>query len=276
MTAAAPALADELEAGLRRLQLAYFRRIAAETLQTATTQRWPPETLLRSIIEVEVTGRNAANQQARLKAAGFPVRKTFDDFQLAASSVPPATVQYVASLEWLRARENLCLIGPAGTGKSHLLVAAGQAAVLAGHKVKYLIAADLVETLYRGVADNTVGKVIDGLLRHDAIFVDELGFAPLDDLGTQLLFRFVAAAYERRSLGVASHWPFDQWGRFLPQQSTAASLLDRLLHHAVIVVTSGESFRMKEARSRGGPVLSPKLDELVLETVGRYGHSPVA
>ena len=67
-----------------------------------------------------------------------------------------------------------------------------------------------------------------------------------------MLFRFVAAAYERRSLGVASHWPFDQWGRFLPQQSTAASLLDRLLHHAVIVVTEGESFRMKEARSRAG------------------------
>jgi len=88
-------------------------------------------------------------------------------------------VQYVASLEWLRARDNLCLIGPAGTGKSHLLVAAGQAAVLAGHKVKYLIAADLVETLYRGVADNTVGKVIDGLLRYDAIFIDELGFAPI-------------------------------------------------------------------------------------------------
>src|SRR5439155_1578710 len=83
-------------------------------------------------------------------------------------------------------------------------VAAGQAAVLAGYKVRYTIAADLVETLYRGLADNTVGKVIDGLLRHDAILVDELGFAPLDDIGTQLLFRFVAAAYERRSLGVAS------------------------------------------------------------------------
>ncbi len=66
----------------------------------------------------------------------------------------------------------------------------------------------------------------------------------------QLLFRFVAAAYERRSLAMASHWPFDQWGRFLPQHSTAAALLDRLLHHAVVVVTEGESFRMKEARAR--------------------------
>jgi DNA replication protein DnaC len=252
MTATAPALEADLVAGLKRLQLAHFRAVAAETLQTAMTQRWTPEALLRALITTEVTGRNAANLAARLKAAGFPVAKGFDDFQVAASSVPPATVDYVASLEWLRARENLCLIGPAGTGKSHLLVAAGQAAVLAGFKVRYTIAADLVETLYRGLADNTVGKVIDQLLRHDAILVDELGFAPLDDIGTQLLFRFVAAAYERRSLGVASHWPFDQWGRFLPQQSTAASLLDRLLHHAVIVVTEGESFRMKEARSRAG------------------------
>lgn len=258
MTAVAPPLDADLVAGLKRLQLAHFRAVAAETLQTAMTQRWAPEALLRALITTEIAGRDAANRATRLKAAGFPVgagangAKSFDDFQVAASSVPPATVDYLASLEWLRARENVCLIGPAGTGKSHLLMAAGRAAVLAGFRVKYTIAADLVETLYRGLADNTVGKVIDGLLRHDAILVDELGFAPLDDVGSQLLFRFVAAAYERRSLGVASHWPFDQWGRFLPQQSTAASLLDRLLHHAVIVVTDGESFRMKEARSRTG------------------------
>jgi DNA replication protein DnaC len=252
VTATAPPLAPDIIAGLKRVQLAHFRTEAAEILQTATTQRWPPEQILRALLETEVAGRDAANQANRLKAAGFPAQKTFEDFQVAASSVPPATVDYVASLEWLRARENLCLIGPAGTGKSHLLLAAGRAAVLAGYRVKYLIAADLVETLYRGLADNSVGRVIDVLLHNDAVLIDELGFAPLDDLGTQLLFRFVAAAYERRSLGVASHWPFDQWGRFLPQQSTAASLLDRLLHHAVIVVTDGESFRMKEARSRSG------------------------
>ena len=81
-----------------------------------------------------------------------------------------------------------------------------------------------------------------------------MGFAPLDDTGAQLLFRFVAAAYERRALGIGSHWPFDQWGRFLPEHTTAVSLLDRLLHHAVVVVTEGESFRMRQARTKtGGP-----------------------
>jgi DNA replication protein DnaC len=131
-----------------------------------------------------------------------------------------------------------------------------RAAVEAGSRVRYVAAADLVETLYRGLADNSVGRVIESILRADLVIVDELGFAPLDAVGTQLLFRFVAAAYERRSLGIASHWPFEAWGRFIPEQTTAVSLLDRLLHHAVVVVTDGESFRMKEALSRGGGRLS--------------------
>jgi DNA replication protein DnaC len=80
-----------------------------------------------------------------------------------------------------------------------------------------------------------------------------VGFAPLDDTGTQLLFRFVAAAYERRSLAIASHRSFfEDWGRFLPEHTTAVSLLDRLLHHATTVVTSGESYRMREARTTQG------------------------
>ena len=168
---------------------------------------------------------------------------------------PGPTLDYLASLEWVAAPENLCLVGPAGTGKSHVLVALGVAAVRAGRRVRYFTAADLADALYRGLADNSVGKVIEALLRNDLILVDEVGFAPLDDTGAQLLFRFVSAAYERRALGIASHWPFEQWGRFLPEHTTAVSLLDRLLHHANVVVTSGDSYRMREARAKGGTTL---------------------
>ncbi len=252
MTAPAPALAPDLAAGLRRLKLARFRAIAAELCQTAKTQRWAPEEFLRTLIEAEIAARDDSNLRLRLKAAGFPVRKRLEEFKVQVSSIPQPTFDYLAGLEWVRARENSLCIGPAGTGKSHLLIALGHAAVEAGHRVRYFVAADLVETLYRGLADNSVGRVIDGLLRADLILLDELGFAPLDATGGQLLFRFVAAAYERRSLGIASHSPFNEWGRFLPDQTTAVSLVDRLLHHAVVVVTSGESFRMREARTRGG------------------------
>ena len=182
--------------------------------------------------------------------------KTLEEFDLGASTVPRATFDYLASLEWITARENLCLVGPAGTGKSHLLVALGVAAVQAGHKARYFTAAELAETLYRALADNSVGRVIDALLRNELILIDEVGFAPLDDTGAQLLFRVVAAAYERRALGIASHWPFESWGRFLPEHTTAVSLLDRLLHHANVVVTDGDSYRMRQARAKGGTTLN--------------------
>ncbi|HEX4217628.1 MAG TPA: ATP-binding protein [Acidimicrobiales bacterium] len=137
---------------------------------------------------------------------------------------------------------------PLDRHRSILLIALGHRAVEAGYRVRYFSAVELVETLYRGLADNSVGRVLEGILKADLILIDEIGFAPMDHTGAQLFFRLVAAAYERRSLGVASHWPFEEWGRFLPDQSTAVSLLDRLLHHNVLVVTEGESYRMKEAR----------------------------
>jgi DNA replication protein DnaC len=179
------------------------------------------------------------------------VTKTLNEFDIKASSIKTATFDYLTSLEFIGARENVCLVGPAGTGKSHLLVALGHAAIDAGHRVRYFTAAELVETLYRGLADNSVSRVIETILRADLILIDEIGFAPLDDNGAQLFFRLVAAAYERRSLGIGSHWPFEEWGRFLPEHTTAVSLLDRLLHHAVVVATEGESYRMKQASTRG-------------------------
>jgi DNA replication protein DnaC len=257
MSTTPPPLAADLNAGLRRLKLAAVRRLAPELLITARTQRWNPEEFLRTLIEAEITSRDESNARTRMRQAAFPVTKTLAEFDVAASSIPKATFDYLASLEWVRGKENTCFIGPAGTGKSHVLVALGVAAVDAGHKVRYFTAAELVETLYRALADNSVGKVIDNLLRNDLIICDELGFAPLDDTGAQLLFRFVAAAYERRALGIGSHWPFESWGRFLPEHTTAVSMLDRLLHHCHVVITNGDSYRMKQARARGGRTDKP-------------------
>lgn len=256
MSTAPPPLPADLDAGLRRLKMAAMRRISPELLITAKTQRWKPEEFLRTLVEAEIAARDESNARTRRRQAAFPVSKTLDEFDVAASSIPRSTFDYLASLEWIRAAENVCMIGPAGTGKSHMLVALGSAAVEAGHKVRYFTAAELVETLYRGLADNSAGRVIENLLRNDLIIVDELGFAPLDDNANQLLFRFVAAAYERRSLGIGSHWPFESWGRFLPEHTTAVSLLDRLLHHCHTVITDGDSYRMKQARAKGGTRLT--------------------
>src|SRR6266545_1833671 len=136
---AAP-LAADLEQGLKRLKLRRMRQLAPELLQTAKTQRWVPEELLRTLVEAEIAARDEANLRTRLRA---------DDFQLAASSIPRATFDYLAGLEWVRSADNACLIGPPGTGKSHVLIGCGIAAVEAGMRVRYLRADELVEHLYQ-------------------------------------------------------------------------------------------------------------------------------
>ena len=117
MSTTPPALAADLEAGLRRLRLGAMRRLSPELLMVAKTQRWKPEEFLRTLVEAEIASRDASNARARMAAAAFPVTKTLDEFDVEASSVARATFDYLVSLEWIAAKENLCLVGPAGTGQ---------------------------------------------------------------------------------------------------------------------------------------------------------------
>ena len=107
VSAPAPGLPAELTAGLRRLKLAAMRELAPELLLTAKTRRWAPEEVLRTLIEAEIASRDASNTRARLKAAAFPVIKTIEEFDLSASSIPAPTWDYLTSLEWIGAKENL-------------------------------------------------------------------------------------------------------------------------------------------------------------------------
>jgi DNA replication protein DnaC len=249
---ATPTLPDDLQAGLKRLKLSAIRRQGADILLTAKTQRWAPEEILRVLVDMEIAARDESNRRNRMTAARFPVDKTLEGFDLAESSIPRASHDYLVTLDWIVRADNLCLVGPAGTGKSHYLIGLGRAAVNAGYRVRYFTAVELIEHLWRAVADNTVGRAVEAVCRNDLILIDEIGFAPLDHTGCQLLFRVIAAAYERRSVAIASHSPFDQWGKFLPDQPTAVSLLDRLCHHAHIITTTGDSYRLRHRTTGGG------------------------
>src|SRR3954462_9539086 len=102
MSTAAPTLAADLTAGLKRLKMAGMRRLAPELLVTAKTQRWNPEEFLRTLVEAEISARDQSNARTRLRTAAFPVAKRLEDFDVAASSIPKPTFDYLASLEWIR------------------------------------------------------------------------------------------------------------------------------------------------------------------------------
>jgi DNA replication protein DnaC len=139
-----------------------MRRVAPELLVTAKTQRWTPEELLRALVEVEITARDASNTRLRTKQASFPTIKTVEQFDLTASSIAPPTWAYLTSLEWIRAKENLTFIGPAGhrqEPRPDRPRATPPSST--GLRVRYFTAAELVENLYRGLADNSVGRLIE-------------------------------------------------------------------------------------------------------------------
>jgi len=211
-------------------------------LQTAKTQRWPPHELLATLVREEIASREASNERARLKAAGFPAPKTLESFDIKVSSLPRPTFEFLASLEWLERKDNLCLAGPAGVGKSHLAQALGRVAITAGRKVRFFAADQLVEALYRGLADNTVGKLIERLLRHDFIVIDDLGYTALDRVAADHLFRFIAAAYEQRSIAITTNVEFECWTQFLPDAASSTAILDRFLHHCHVITLDGESY----------------------------------
>jgi DNA replication protein DnaC len=138
MTATSQELEAEVDRLAGRLRLPYLRRAAAEVIPTGRSQRWDPGEVLRAVLAEEAAGRDAAGLANRRRRAGFPTGKTFDSWDTDASSVPTATEQALRSLEWIRRAENLAVIGPSGTGKSHLLEALGHAAVDDGLTVTWL------------------------------------------------------------------------------------------------------------------------------------------
>ena len=227
-----------------------MRRLAPELLVTAKTQRWSPEEFLRTLVEAEIASRDESNARERLKAAGFPVTKTIDEFDLAASSVKPATFDYLA-LARVDHRHGRTCASSAPPGPARATCSSPSATPPSTPANGSATSPPPSSSRPSTAASPTTASAASSrhILRADLILIDEIGFAPLDDTGAQLFFRLVAGAYERRSLGIGSHWPFEDWGRFIPEHTTAVSLLDRLLHHAVIVATDGESYRMKEARA---------------------------
>lgn len=140
----------------RRLKLPHIRRHLVELVPTARAQRWDHAELVRVLLAEEAAGRDATNLRTRRQRAGFPAGKTLGDWDAAASCIPRPTQDALTSLEWVARRENVCVCGPSGTGKSHFCEALGQAAVEAGMTVAWFTIEDLGALVRRHRADDSI------------------------------------------------------------------------------------------------------------------------
>jgi DNA replication protein DnaC len=250
---APPPLEGELDALLRRLRLPHIRRAAPEVLATARAQRWEPAEVLSTLLAAEAAGRARSSRATRRAAAGFPTGKTFSAWDQGASSIPVPTQAALRTLEWVGRRENLVVCGPSGTGKTFFLEALGQLAVEAGSKVAWFTLESLGALVRRHRADDSVTKAVARILRADLVVVDDIGLLPVGPDAAEGLYRLVDAAYERRSVAVSSNLHPAGFDELMPK-TLATATVDRLLHHAHLCVTQGDSVRLSQATTGKGVV----------------------
>jgi DNA replication protein DnaC len=249
MTAADPA--TEVVELLRGLRLPHMRKCAPDLLATAKAQRWEPAEAVRALLVEELTGRQKSSIASRRKAAGFPTGKTFEAWTDAVSSIPEPTQRSLRSLEWIDRHENLVVCGPSGTGKTHFLEALGQSAIDAGHHVSWFSLEALGALMRRHRADDTTTRAIRRIMRAELIVIDDIGLLPVAAETAEALYRVVDAAYERRSLAISSNLHPSGFDELMPK-TIANSTVDRLMHHAHLVLTSGDSIRLTDATSGKG------------------------
>jgi DNA replication protein DnaC len=237
-----------LKANLKQLKLPTMLAEWEKLGREAAAKNEPYEGYLLRLTEAEVTTRSAKALAARIRAAGFPVLKDFDTFDFAA--IPSLSKQKVLELsrgEWVEQHSNCCLIGNAGTGKTHIATALGLAICRLGKRVKFVTAASLVTQLEAAQQQHRLERVLSQLNRVDLLIVDELGYLSFSRGGAELLFQVFAERYERRSVLVTSNLAFSEWGTVFHGDRMTAALLDRLTHRCEIFEMNGESYRFRES-----------------------------
>jgi DNA replication protein DnaC len=249
---APPPLPSELEQLLRRMRLPYIRKAAPEVIATATAQRWEHAEVLRVLLTEEVKGREQATIRNRRRASGLPAGKTFDAWEPDRSAIPTNTQRALQTLEWIDRAEVLVVCGPSGTGKSHLVEALGHLAIDNGKTVAWHTLETLAQLLRRHRADDSINKAIDKLIRADLVVVDDVGLLPVSPDAAEALFRVIDAAYEKRSIAISSNVHPSGFDELMPK-SIATATVDRLLHHAHVIITEGQdSYRLAQATAGKG------------------------
>jgi DNA replication protein DnaC len=236
---------------LMRLQLSNVRNHYHELAQTAADQGWSHLEYLQRLVEGEVAHRDDKSLERRVRVARFPLFKTLDQFQWSwPKKINRPQIQNLFHLNFIEQKANvLFLSGTPGLGKTHLSIALGRTACSSGYSVLFTTAINMIQTLSAAAAVGAgeLQHVMQRYLKPALLICDEVGYLPIDKLGADLLFQVVSQRYERGSIVLTTNRPFKRWAQIFNNDSTLTSaLLDRILHHAEVVVIEGPSFRGKD------------------------------
>lgn len=234
----------------RELRLPGLRAAYAAIARDAQTQGQSYLSFLGACLAQEATARRQHRLAAHVHEARFPGLKTLDSFDfLALPELPKPRVLALTDGGFVRKRENVICLGQPGTGKTHLAIAIGLEVIQAGFRVRFTSAISLAQELLAAQQEYRLPRYLKSWQRIDLVILDELGYLGLGP-GGPLLFQFCAERYERGSLLITTNLDFSRWVEVFGDATLTAALLDRLTHHAQILLFQGESYRFRESRQQ--------------------------
>jgi len=239
---------QQLMAYLLYLKLSYFREYHQSLAKDAAEKNWTQLDFLSRLVEGECLRRKDRVTKRRVQAAHFPVIKTLEQFNWSwPKKINRPQVQNLFRMAFVKEKGNVVFMGGVGLGKTHLATALAYEACLCGHTALYTTAIDIVNTLGAAQSANRLKTELKRYLTPDILFIDELGYLPIDKAGADLLFQVFSHRYEVGSIIATTNQAYKNWAKIFNNDVTITSaVLDRLLHHAETVTIEGKSYRMKD------------------------------